>query len=102
MPRVKVPMLVVTFPTTAAAMACEACCERRGLGGRMIPVPGEISAGCGLAWKVEPEARAELEAALAEDDVPWEEMAVVELLAFRPAAGAGGVAPGASASKGES
>lgn len=83
MARVRVPSLVVTFPTTAAAMSCEKCCERRGLGGRMIPVPGEISAGCGLAWKTAPEAREELAAALAADGVPVEAMTVIELLEFR-------------------
>lgn len=77
------PSLVVTFPTTAAAMSCEECCLRRGLPGRMIPVPGEIAAGCGLAWKAAPEAREELAAALAADGVPVEGWAVVELLEFR-------------------
>lgn len=79
----RVPSLVVTFPTTAAALSCEECCQRRGLGGRMIPVPGQISAGCGLAWKTAPEARDELAAALAADGVPVEGWAVVELLEFR-------------------
>lgn len=83
MARVRVPSLVVTFPTTAAAMSCEECCERRGLGGRMIPVPGEVAAGCGLAWKTAPEVREELAAALAADGVPVEAMTVIELLEFR-------------------
>ena len=83
MARVRVPSLVVTFPTTAAAMSCEECCQRRNLGGRMIPVPGEVAAGCGLAWKTVPEAREELASALAADGVPVEAMTVIELLEFR-------------------
>ena len=83
MRRVRVPSLVVTFPTTAAAMSCEECCLRRGLPGRMIPVPGEVAAGCGLAWKAAPEEQDELAAALAADGVPVEGWAVVELLEFR-------------------
>lgn len=83
MTRVRVPSLVVTFPTTAAAMSCEECCGRRGLPGRMIPVPGEVAAGCGLAWKAAPGDREALAAALAEDGVPVEGMTVVELLEFR-------------------
>lgn len=83
MARVRVPSLVVTFPTTAAAMSCEECCGRRGLHGRMIPVPSQIAAGCGLAWKAAPEARDELAAALAADGVPVEAVTVVELLEFR-------------------
>ena len=76
------PSLVVTFPTTAAAMSCEECCLRRGLPGRMIPVPGEVAAGCGLAWKADPGERDALEAALAADGVPVEGWAVIELLEF--------------------
>ena len=33
----------------------EALCKAENLGGRMIPVPGEITADCGLAWCAEPE-----------------------------------------------
>ena len=84
MARVRVPSLVVTFPTTTAALSCEECCGRRGLPGRMIPVPGEVSAGCGLAWKAAPEDRDALASALEEDGVPVEGMTVVELLEFRP------------------
>lgn len=83
MTRVRVPSLVVSFPTTAAAMACEECCRRRGLPGRMIPLPGEVAAGCGLAWKAAPGDRDALEAALAADGVPVEAMTVVALLEFR-------------------
>lgn len=83
MPRVRVPSLVVTFPTTAAAMSCEECCGRRGLPGRMIPVPGEVSAGCGLAWKAAPGDREALAAALEEEGVTVEGMTIVELLEFR-------------------
>ena len=42
--------LVVTFPATTAAMAMEILCEKAGLPGRLIPVPREITAGCGMAW----------------------------------------------------
>ncbi|HIZ45668.1 MAG TPA: DUF3343 domain-containing protein [Candidatus Olsenella pullistercoris] len=63
-------------------MSCEESCARRGLPGRMIPVPGEVAAGCGLAWKAAPEDRAVLEAALASDGVSVEGWAVIELLEF--------------------
>ena len=45
--------LEVTFDATAAAMAAEKYCLERGVPGRLIPVPREITAGCGLAWKAE-------------------------------------------------
>ena len=42
--------LVVTFHTTADAMAMEKVCKEREVPGRIIPVPRAISAGGGLAW----------------------------------------------------
>lgn len=42
--------LVVTFHTTADAMAMERVCKEQKVEGRLIPVPRAISAGCGLAW----------------------------------------------------
>lgn len=42
--------LVITFHTTTAAMAIERICKECGADGRLIPVPGSISADCGLAW----------------------------------------------------
>ena len=82
MPRVRKPALVVTFPATAAAMACEQLCGEQGLPGRMIPVPGEISAGCGLAWKAEPQDREALATALEQGGVAVEGMDVIEMLEF--------------------
>lgn len=42
--------LVVTFHTTADAMAMEKACKAQQVPGRLIPVPRAISAGCGLSW----------------------------------------------------
>lgn len=42
--------LVVTFHTTADAMAMEKVCRQKDVPGRLIPVPRSISAGCGLSW----------------------------------------------------
>lgn len=42
--------LVITFHTTTDAMAMEKACKQAQAPGRLIPVPREISAGCGLAW----------------------------------------------------
>ena len=41
--------LVVTFHTTADAMAMEKACKENNTPGRIIPVPRAISAGCGLS-----------------------------------------------------
>lgn len=52
---------VVTFRTTAGAMAMEAACKEAGLPGRLIPVPRSVTAGCGLCWAGPPESREALE-----------------------------------------
>ena len=62
--------VVFTFHTTTDAMAMEALCKAAGLGGRMIPVPGEITADCGLAWCAEPELAEALTHALNTAGVP--------------------------------
>ena len=49
--------LLITFHTTAGAKRCRAA----GLAGRLIPVPREITADCGLAWRGEPGDRPRLE-----------------------------------------
>ena len=51
--RKKEMKLVITFHTTADAMAMEKKCREAGVAGRLIPVPRAISAGCGLAWCTE-------------------------------------------------
>lgn len=43
---------MITFHTTAEAMAMEEYCSRQAVRGRLIPVPREISAGCGIAWRM--------------------------------------------------
>ena len=52
---------VITFDTTAAAIAMEKLCLAHGLPGRLIPVPRSLSADCGMAWCAPPEAREVLE-----------------------------------------
>ena len=46
----KTQKLLITFHTTTAAMAMERVCKANGAEGRIIPLPGFISADCGLAW----------------------------------------------------
>ena len=53
--RVKKTYIVLPFRTTLEAMEWEKQCTERGVPGRLIPLPREISAGCGLAWRMLPE-----------------------------------------------
>ena len=67
--RAKELKLLVTFHPTTAAMAMEKACAAAGIPGRLIPVPREITAGCGMSWKAEPADRAALEAFVAEKGI---------------------------------
>jgi len=62
--------LIITFHTTTAAMSMEDFCRRQGLPGRLIPVPGMISAGCGLAWCTAPKDEALLLRTMREQGIP--------------------------------
>ena len=59
--REKQERYVVTFRTTAGAMAMERACRDTGVPGRLIPVPRTISAGCGMCWVAPKEARTAVE-----------------------------------------
>ncbi|MBR3972826.1 MAG: DUF3343 domain-containing protein [Oscillospiraceae bacterium] len=77
--RQKKPTLVITFKTTTQAMAVEKYCLEHNLPGRIIPVPREITAGCGLSWKAAPADQEVLTAALTESGLGWQEMHVIEI-----------------------
>ena len=59
--RAKSLRLVVTFHTTAEAMATEALCRREGLSGKLISVPRCLTSDCGIAWSAPVEVRETLE-----------------------------------------
>ena len=49
--------VVVTFHTTAEAMATERACRAAGLSGKLISAPRALTADCGIAWSAPVEAR---------------------------------------------
>lgn len=54
--------VIFTFHTTTQAMKMEQCARAQEKEGRLIPVPTQISAGCGMAWMAPREAAEELRA----------------------------------------
>lgn len=62
----KIPRYLLTFFSTSGAMAVEKYCKQNGIAGRLLPVPREISASCGLAWAVSADQKEELAAVEAE------------------------------------
>lgn len=43
---------IMVFRTTSEAMAMERFCREENIPGRLIPVPREVSASCGLCWRM--------------------------------------------------
>lgn len=43
---------LLTFYSTSGAIAVERFCKANNIPGRLLPVPREISASCGLCWAV--------------------------------------------------
>ena len=60
---------VVTFHTTAEAMALEQLCKKKGLDGRLISAPRQLSADCGIAWCAPIETTDALRAAIEESNL---------------------------------
>ncbi|MDF2905708.1 MAG: uncharacterized protein K0R34_1029 [Herbinix sp.] len=63
---------IITFHTTTEAMLFEQKAKEAGLQGRIIPVPREITAGCGLSWKDAVDVRASLEQILKEKQLGFD------------------------------
>ena len=72
--REKVLTTVVTFGTTTQAIAMERECKKAGFEGRRIPVPREISASCGLAWKCIEQGEEETDSYMKEQDLEYEKI----------------------------
>ena len=66
--------LVVTFHTTADAMAMEKACKEKNVPGRIIPVPRAISAGCGLSWCADLSDREEIVSMMKKAGIEEEEI----------------------------
>ena len=69
--RKKKPTFIIAFDATTQAMATDKFCTKNGLPGRLIPVPREITAGCGFAWKAAPEDETILIEALTKEGIEW-------------------------------
>lgn len=77
--RSKMPKTVITFAATSDAMAMEVAAREHGIPGRVIPVPSEIDAGCGMAWCAAGDERDELIALMEQFGLPYEGVFEVSL-----------------------
>ena len=74
MARAKKLWLIVSFSTVTAAMAAENYCLEHEIPGRTIPLPGQIRAGCGLAWRSETAEKERLIKEFKDAGIAWEAM----------------------------
>lgn len=61
--------ILAAFDSTHDAIKAESIMNKAGLTARLIPIPPEISAGCGLALRSLPEDEARVRALLSEEGV---------------------------------
>ena len=78
--RKRVDKLVVAFHTTADAMKLEVVCKKNGVGERLIPVPREISAGCGMAWCADPSDEETLRKLMEQNGIEPQETRICSIL----------------------
>lgn len=75
--RIKKRCVLVTFKSTNEAIEFEANCTATS--GRLIPLPGQIHAGCGLAWKSPVENKSALLQMIYEKKLKIDEIYELEL-----------------------
>ncbi len=73
------PVLVIAFFLDRAGACRRGTVYEQRPARRMIPIPSQVSAGCGLAWKAEVDERPQLLAALAQAGCGYETDAVVQM-----------------------
>lgn len=69
--REKETCIVVTFYTTAEAMATQKLCKELNIDGKLISAPRSLSADCGIAWRSPLELAKTLQAALNEAEIEY-------------------------------
>ena len=70
--------LVVSFHTTSDAMAMRQAGAAWQLSGRLIPIPRQLSAGCGLAWSEPAENRESLMRTIKIEGIDYEQIAIMD------------------------
>ena len=71
--------LVFTFDTTTQAMAMERFCREHNFPGKLIPIPNQLSAGCGLAWKTMPEQKETILTQMKAEGIGWADCHLIQL-----------------------
>ena len=75
--------MVVSFDTTEDVMDIEAKAPTIGLPGRVIPVPPEIEAGCGMAWSVPLDESDDLAQKMDDASIEYSAITLVEMYVLK-------------------
>ena len=70
---------IVTFYNHTGAMAFQKACEESGVEGHLIPIPKQLTAGCGQVWSAPLTARVKLMQLLDDPSIVWCERTILEL-----------------------
>ena len=77
--KTKVSCTVVSFPNMTSALAMEVACRKYGIPGSIIPVPNQITASCGFAWRASAQERERIEDFLKEKGLSFGQVYTLEL-----------------------
>ena len=69
--REKKQRIVITFYTTAEAIATKKLCQEKMIKGKLISAPRSLSADCGIAWCSDIEYSDILEKSLADAEIEY-------------------------------
>ena len=64
--------LIITFNTTTDVLRAEKVFKENNISGKIISIPSEISAGCGLTWQSEIELKEKSIKILKENDIEYD------------------------------
>ena len=77
--RVKKPYIVIAFENQEDVLALEEAALIHDIPGRIIPLPSEVSAGCGMAWALPVDVAESITSQLNDLKLSYESINVVEL-----------------------
>lgn len=77
--RKKENRLIISFDSTCFAFEAEELFFEKKIAGRLIPLPGEIESGCGMAWCSLIENKERIIEALDNENLPYNGINVLEL-----------------------
>lgn len=63
---------IIVFSSTSHAMAFYDICKKENAPGKAVPVPGNVKAGCGMAWCIKPSEREEIIRLINRTNSPYE------------------------------